>query len=238
MSNSHSLEPVAGKSRIFLVDAHPVFRLGLSQLINEQSDLLVCGETGDPSHVITSITELPPDLILLDISAGEAGGMDLLRSIKLSRPELPCLILTIFPENLYGPLTLESGASGYLLKKSPPATILAAIREVLQGKTYISESLAQQMIEELVGKKTSQTSGVKQLSERELEVFRLIGEWKSTSQIARELHLSIKTIEYYREQIKRKLQLKTAPNLMRYATDWVRKTQEAESGHYPGSLEN
>ena len=212
------------QSRILLVDDHAVVRYGIAQLINRQNDLVVCGEEEDASRAMTAIVSLKPDLVIADISLKDSSGLELMRNIKVQYPKLPILVVSVHDESIYAEIAFRAGALGYLMKQEAVDKILTAIRRVLAGSIYVSDAQAARMLQQQVrGQNTIQESPVKSLSDRELEVFQLIGQWKKTKEIAAQLHLSIKTIEYYREQIKRKLNLKSAAELTHYATSWVQR---------------
>lgn len=218
-------EPVNDKrTRILLVDDHAVVRFGIAQLINRQADLVVCGEEEDASNAMSAIVRLKPDLVIADISLKDSSGLELMRNIKVQYPKLPVLVVSTHDESVYAEIAFRAGALGYLMKQEALEKILSAIRRVLSGNIYVSDALAARMLQQQVrGKTDLQKSPVEGLSDRELEVFQLIGQWKKTSEIAQELHLSIKTIEYYREQIKRKLNLRNSAELTQHATAWVQR---------------
>jgi len=208
--------------RILLVDDHAVVRYGIAQLINRQPDLVVCGEEEDAAHALSAIEKLLPNLVIADISLKDSSGLELMRNIKAQHSRIPVLVVSGHDESIYAEIAFRAGALGYLMKEEALDKIIAAIRRVLSGNIYVSEALASKMLQQQIrGKTDIQESPVKGLSDRELEVFQLIGQWKKTSEIAQELHLSVKTIEYYREQIKRKLNLKNSAELTQHATAWV-----------------
>jgi len=210
--------------RVLLVDDHAVVRFGIGQLVNREPDLQVCGEEEDASEALTAINNLKPDLVIADISLKDSSGLELMRNIKAQYPKLPILVVSAHDESIYAEIAFRAGALGYLMKEEALEKILTAIRRVLDGAIYVSDRLAAKMLQQQVrGQSDINESPVKGLSDRELEVFQLIGQWKKTRDIADELHLSIKTIEYYREQIKRKLNLKNAAELTQYATAWVQR---------------
>jgi DNA-binding NarL/FixJ family response regulator len=212
------------RTRILLVDDHAVVRFGIAQLINRQSDLVVCGEEEDAANALSAIAKLNPELVIADISLKDSSGLELMRNIKAQYSKLPVLVVSTHDESIYAEIAFRAGALGYLMKQEALEKILTAIRRVLSGNIYVSDALAAKMLQQQIrGKTDIQESPVKGLSDRELEVFQLIGQWKKTSEIAQELHLSIKTIEYYREQIKRKLNLKNSAELTQHATSWVQR---------------
>ncbi len=215
-------EVTDSRKRVLLVDDHAVVRFGIAQLINRQADLVVCGEEEDASKALSAIERLKPDLVIADISLKESSGLELMRNIKAQHPRLPVLVVSGHDETMYAEVAFRAGALGYLMKESVLENIPTAIRRVLSGSIYVSDALGAKMLQQQVrGQTDIKESPVKSLSDRELEVFQLIGRWKKTKEIAAELHLSVKTVEYYREQIKRKLSLKDAGELTQYATSWA-----------------
>jgi len=224
MAQAKPNPPKDTRTRILLVDDHAVVRFGIAQLINRQGDMLVCGEEEDASHALSAIEKLKPDLVIADISLKESSGLELMRNIKARFSRLPVLVVSAHDENVYAEIAFRAGALGYLMKQEALDKIIVAIRRVLSGNVYVSDALAARMLQQQVrGQANLVESPVKGLSDRELEVFQLIGQWKSTGEIAAELHLSVKTIEYYREQIKRKLNLRSAAELTQPATEWVKR---------------
>jgi DNA-binding NarL/FixJ family response regulator len=212
------------RKRVLLVDDHAVVRYGIAQLINQQRDLVVCGEEEEAGTALSAIAKLKPDLVIADISLKESSGLDLVRNIKAQYPGLPVLVVSAHDESVYAEIAFRAGALGYLMKAEALEKVLTAIRRVLSRNIYVSEALASRMLQRQVhGRTDIQQPPVKGLSDREVEVFQLIGQWKKTKEIAHELHLSIKTIEYYREQIKQKLELRNAVELTQYATAWVQR---------------
>ena len=212
------------RTRILLVDDHAVVRFGIAQLINRQADLMVCGEEEEAAQALEAIVRLKPDLVIADISLKESSGLELMRNIKAQYPKLPVLVVSVHDETIYAEVAFRAGALGYLMKEEALDKVIVAIRRVLGGGIYVSEGLGAKLLHQQVRGQTDATvTPVKGLSDRELEVFQMIGQWKGTRQIAAELHLSVKTIEYYREQIKKKLNVKSAAELTHYATAWVQK---------------
>jgi DNA-binding NarL/FixJ family response regulator len=219
-----SKTPPPERKRILLVDDHAVVRFGIAQLINREPDLAVCGEEENAAHALSAIERLNPDLVIADISLKESSGLELMRNIKARFPRLPVLVVSAHDENVYAEIAFRAGALGYVMKQSALEQIPAAIRRVLAGQLYVSEALAARMLQQRIrGDVPPQHSPVDALSDREFEVFQLIGQWKKTKEIAAELHLSVKTVEYYREQIKKKLNLRSGPDLTRFATTWMQR---------------
>ena len=229
-TESATPESAKSKARIFLVDDHAVVRFGIGQIINRQDDMIVCGEEESAAKAMDAIAKLKPDLVVADISLKESSGLELMRNIKAQCPKLPMLVVSAHDESVYAEIAFRAGALGYLMKSEAVEKIIAAIRRVLTGSIYVSETLAAKMLQKQIRGQTSAiASPAETLSDRELEVFQLIGRWKGTRQIAAELHLSIKTIEYYREQIKRKLGLKNASELTQAATAWLQREMSEAS---------
>lgn len=224
MNDVKQPESADTRKRILLVDDHAVVRFGIAQLINRQSDLVVCGEQEDARKALDAITQLKPDLVVADLSLKDSSGLELIRNIKAQFPGKPILVVSIHDETVYAEIAFRAGALGYLMKQEALEKIITAIRRVLSGSVYVSDVLAAKMLQQQVrGHTDVQQPAIKSLSDREVEVFHLIGQWKKTKEIAGELHLSVKTVEYYREQIKRKLNLKDAAELTQYATAWVQR---------------
>ncbi|MCC6823356.1 MAG: response regulator transcription factor [Verrucomicrobia subdivision 3 bacterium] len=224
MAAAKSSEPKDAPKRVLLVDDHAVVRFGIAQLLHKEKDLVVCGEEEDAGHALAAIERLKPDLVIADISLKDSSGLELMRNIQAQYDKLPVLVVSTHDENMYAEIAFRAGALGYLMKGETLEKLIPAVRRVLSGSIYVSEALAARMLERQIrGKADIQESPVKGLSDRELEVYELIGRWKKTSEIAAELHLSVKTVEYYREQIKLKLNLKNAAELTQHATAWVQR---------------
>jgi DNA-binding NarL/FixJ family response regulator len=214
---------VSAKKKVLLVDDHPIVRHGLSILINEESDLVVCGETDDAAQALEAVKKNKPDIVLVDLSLKETSGLDLIKDLKIRHPETPVLVLSMHDETLYAERALRAGARGYLMKQQAVANIAVAIRRVLTGEVHISEKIVNRMLNKVTeGASESNLSLVDSLSDRELEVFQLLGQGYGTREIANRLHLSVKTIESYREHLKQKLELSSASELVRFAIEWGR----------------
>jgi DNA-binding NarL/FixJ family response regulator len=196
-------------------------RQGLTELLNHEEDLAVCGTADDMSQALDQIEKLKPDLVVLDISLKSSNGIEVLKDIKIRYPKLLVLMLSMHDENLYALRALRAGAAGYVMKHEPADALLASIRRVLSGETSLSKKMEKSVMKQLVGGGAVRTgSPLEDLSDRELEVFRHIGSGHSTRQIAQELHLSIKTIESHRAHIKEKLHLKNGTELVQHAIQW------------------
>lgn len=216
--------PPRATSRVLLVDDHAIVRRGLSQLISGEPGLTVCGEAGDVSGALGAIEDLRPDLVVLDLSLGEGNGLELVKNLRALEPGLPVLVLSMHPEDLYAELVLQAGARGYLGKHEAADAVICAIRRILGGGVYLSERMTGKLLGRHVGARpvvAIPETPQARLSTREREVFQLIGQWHSTRQVARELSLSIKTVEFYRDQIRRKLGLENGADLVRCATEWL-----------------
>jgi DNA-binding NarL/FixJ family response regulator len=212
------------KNRILIVDDHPLFREGLRQMIDRSADLMVCGEAADSAQAMRAIADKKPDLVMVDISLGGSSGIDLIKNIKNKCDDLPILVVSMHDESLYAERALRAGAMGYIMKHEPAKTVKAAIAKVLGGDVYLSERMSGSMLSKLMGGKGAQPmSPVETLSDRELEVFTMLGQGKGTRLIAEELNLTIPTIHSFRARIKEKLQLKTATEVMLHAIQWVRE---------------
>jgi DNA-binding NarL/FixJ family response regulator len=204
-----------------IVDDHPIVRQGLMLMINQESDLVVCGEAEEASAAMQVLKSARPDVVIVDLSLNGPDGIDLLKSIRIAYPGLPVLILSMHDESIYSERALRAGANGYIMKQEATEKILVALRRVLSGDIYLSDRLASRMLKRYItGSGTLRNSTIADLSDRELEVFRLIGEGHGTRQIADELHISVKTVESYQAHIKEKLSLRSAHELMQHAIRW------------------
>jgi DNA-binding NarL/FixJ family response regulator len=218
------------KAKIFLVDDHPIVRQGLGLLINREADLVVCGEADGAPAALQGIASVQPDLMVIDISLDGPDGLELLKTIRIKEPILPVLILSMHEESTYAERSLRAGANGYIMKQEATERVLVAIRRILEGKVYLSERLTNKMLEQFVhGSGTSKADPIRTLSDRELEVYRLIGAGHGTRQIAEELHVSVKTVESYQAHIKEKLCLRNARELVQHAIESTLTEKSASS---------
>ncbi len=209
------------KKKILIVEDHPIFRWGLSELINQESDLVVCGDATDVSGAWKAIERLEPDLIIADITLENSDGIDLTKAVNRRSKAIPVLILSMHDQFLYAERALHAGARGYIMKQEAMEKVVTAIRQDLAGKIYLNETVKDQILFNLAERPAGKArSPMDRLTDRELEVFRMIGKGFSTREIAAKLHLSIKTIGTYRERIKEKLNLKHANELVRHAVHW------------------
>jgi DNA-binding NarL/FixJ family response regulator len=217
----------AVRTKVFLVDDHPLVREWMTQLIERESDLAVCGEAEDTQEALNKIAETKPDIVIADISLKTTHGLELVKDLPARYPTLPVLILSMHDESLYAERVLRAGAKGYITKQEATKKILPAIRQVLAGEIYISEKMASRMVHKIVlGRAEEQKSPIERLTDRELEVFQLIGCGQGTRRIATELHLGIKTVESYRARIKEKLKLEDGTQLLQQAIQWVHSLKD------------
>ncbi len=219
---------VPGKKRVFVVDDHPIVRQGLALLINQETDLAVCGEAEDMHSALQSVAAAHPDVVIVDISLNGPDGLELLKHVRLKCPSLPVLILSMHDESIYAERALRAGANGYIMKQEATDRVLVALRRILSGETYVSDRIAKSMLQHyLRGANVAAYSPISELTDRELEVFRLIGEGHGTRQIAEQLHLSVKTVESYQAHIKEKLSLRSARELVQHAIQWIMEEKTA-----------
>jgi len=209
-------------TKALLVEDHPIVRNGLARLIEEQSDLTVCGEAESAAEALKAVDQLHPDVVIVDISLGDSSGLELIKDIKARYDHLPVLVLSMHDESLYAERALRAGAKGYIMKEEATETVVTALRRVLNGDIWVSDEIAARMLRGFVGGGTPQpVAPMERLSDRELEVFEFIGHGLGTREIAAKLHLSVRTVESYRAHIKQKLNLKDARELLRHAVLWV-----------------
>ncbi len=207
--------------RILIVDDHPMMRTGLAQLIDNEVDLKVCAEADTAKQAMEIIEREKLDLVLLDISLPDKNGLEVIKDIRAQQPNLQILIVSMHDEALYAERVVRAGARGYIMKQEGGRKLMAAIRQVLAGRIAVSEKISARMLESFSGQGAGSLPGVGRLSDREFEVFQLIGQGKGTREIAQELRLSVKTVETHRSKIKEKLELKTATELLRHAIRWM-----------------
>jgi DNA-binding NarL/FixJ family response regulator len=215
--------------RILLIDDHPMMRVGFSTLINAEPDLTVCCQANDAETALTEIPKCNPDLVITDMTMPGRGGLEFIKDMKALHEKIPVLVVSMHDEVLYAERVLRAGARGYLMKESGGEKMLEAIRKVLSGQVYVSESMSARVLDNLSGRRPrGSNSPIEKLSDREFEVFQLVGEGRSSREIAQQLHLSSKTVDVHRARIKEKLELKDMTALVRHAVRWV-ETQKSES---------
>jgi DNA-binding NarL/FixJ family response regulator len=214
------------KKTVLIVDDHPFMRAGLAQLIDKQPDLAVAGEAGDPPALLKRLAGGAPDLILMDITMPGRSGLELIKDVHATHPQLPILVVSMHDETLYAERVLRAGARGYIMKEAGGDNLLAAIRQVLAGQVYVSPKMSARFVEAVSDRKPrGSSSPIEKLTDREFEIFQLVGQGKSTRDIADQLHLSPKTVDVHRSHIKEKLNLKDVTALVRHAVRWVETQQ-------------
>jgi len=209
------------KSKIFVVDDHPIVRQGLGLLINREPDMIVCGAAEEAQSALRAIPTLQPDVLVVDISLNGPDGLELVKTVRMRDANMPILVLSMHDESIYAERALRAGANGYIMKQEATEKVLIAIRRIMRGDVYLSDRVSSKMLQQYVrGSTTARQSPVADLSDRELEVFRLVGAGHGTRQIAEDLHLSVKTVETYQAHIKEKLSLRNARELVQHAIEW------------------
>lgn len=221
-------KPAAAKlKQILIVDDHPMMRDGLAALIRAEPGLAVCGQAADAREALQAIEARRPDLVLMDISLPGKSGLEAIKDLQALAPGLAVLVLSMHDESLYAERVLRAGARGYIMKQAGGQRILEALRTVLAGQVFVSEQMSARILNAFTGRAAGTgTSPVQTLTDREFEVFQLLGRGQSTKAIAAQLHISVKTVEVHRVNIKAKLHLETSPELVHYAVRWV----ESEAG--------
>jgi DNA-binding NarL/FixJ family response regulator len=213
---------VASK-KILLVDDHPITRQGLRMLISQQPGMAVVGESDNAAQAMELAAKLKPDIAIVDIALRSANGIELTKNLKAHSPDLMILIVSMHDEELFAERALRAGARGYLMKHEASERVIEALEKIASGELYVSDRVRARMLSRLVNNRTGEvTSPVESLSDREMEVFQLIGNGYATRQIAERLNLSVKTIDSYREHLKLKLNLDSGADLVRYAIQWVK----------------
>lgn len=214
--------PNAKTVRILVVEDHPLVRKGLAALLEAEPDFEVCGEAEGAAEAIEHIESARPDLVIVDLSLQEGSGIELIGQIRARAKSVKILVSSMHDEQIFAERALQAGALGYVNKQEATETLVAAVRQVLAGKVYLSPAMADRVLTQLVDRGAAEDAHpVRRLSNRELQVFELLGRGQGTRQIAEQLHLSIKTVETHRESIKRKLKLETAGELTRAAVQWM-----------------
>lgn len=215
-------QPPQARRRILIVDDHPMTRRGMAQLIGQQPDLMICGEAGDASQALASVGALKPHLVLADVSLPGKHGLELIKDIKALHPDVLVLVVSMHEENIFAERALRAGARGYLMKNEGGERLVEAIRQVLDGKLYVSQSMSASILDGFAGhRRRGDNSALGALTDREFEVFQFVGEGLTTREIGDRLHLSGKTVETHRLHIRDKLGLKTGPELIKFAVRWA-----------------
>ena len=216
-------EPAKAKVRVLLVDDHPITRQGLKALVNQQLNLEVCAEADSAAQAVEMLTKFQPDLAILDVSLKATNGIELTKNLKAHSPDLPILIVSMYDESLFAERALRAGAMGYVMKQEAGEKVILAIQHLLRGEIFLSSRMKEKMLHRFVNhKREGMVFSIDTLSDREMEVFQLIGNGYSTRQIAEKLGLSSKTIDSYREHLKQKLGLASGSDLVRHAIQWTR----------------
>ncbi len=220
----------AKKKSILIVDDHPMMRQGLAQLIGAEPDLRVGGEAQNAEEALDAVKTLKPDLVLADITLPGKNGLELIKDFQAWEPSLPILVISMHDESLYAERVLRAGGRGYVMKQEGGKKLMEAIRQVLEGKIYVSEKMSALILEIFSGRRgSSEGSPVESLTDREFEVFQQIGQGMGTRQIAEKLHLSVKTVDVHRANVKKKLKLDSASELIRFAVRWTESRGAGES---------
>lgn len=215
------LATAAARKRVFLVDDHPIMRQGLAQLINHETDLVVVGEANDSSAGLAGVVDHKPDLVVVDISLPGKNGLELIKDIRSHNKTVALLVHSMHDESLYVERVLRAGAQGYIMKQEGAKRVMDAIRKVLSGEIYVSGAMSGKILEIFSGRRPTTQDPVAALSDRQFEIFQMIGQGKGTREIADELSVSVKTVDAHRANIKEKLRLRSGVELMSYAVRWV-----------------
>jgi DNA-binding NarL/FixJ family response regulator len=227
MKASPKKSAAPARRKLLIVDDHPMMREGLAALIIAQPDLAICAQAASAPEALAAVEAHWPDLVLMDISLPGKSGLEAIKDIQAVAPGLAVLVLSMHDESLYAERVLRAGARGYVMKQEGGKRIMEAIRAVLDGRVFVSEKMSARIMDAFTGRRAGDAgSSVESLSDREFEVFQLIGRGRSTKEIAAQLHLSVKTVEVHRVNIKAKLKLATSPELVHYAVRWM----EADAG--------
>mgnify|MGYP006278007639 CR=1 FL=1 len=220
--------PSQAAKKIFIVDDHPLVRQGIGMLIDQQEDLAVCGEAGSAAEALEAMEKDPPDAAIVDLTLKDSSGLELIKDMKVRLPDVRILVLSMRDEGFYAERALRAGALGYVTKEEGRDKVIEGLRRVLSGQIYVSERIATKVMGRLVGgPANADTSPVEQLTDRELEIFELIGGGMATREIAEKLHISPKTVDSHREHLKQKLQVDTAADLTRHAIQWMQCRRNA-----------
>lgn len=212
--------------RVLLVEDHPMMRQGIRAVLEQEADMQLCGEADTADSALERIESDPPDLVIIDLSLKGRSGLDLIRNIRDRWPNLATLVLSMHSESAYAERALRSGARGYVTKSEPSERLIECIRAVRQGKICVGEGFADHMLCRIVEGQNGAGVLVNRLSDREFEVFELIGQGRSTRDIGKQLHISVKTVDAHREHIKQKLGLRNATELLTYAIRWNQLEQD------------
>ena len=210
-------------TRIYIVDDHPLVRQGLSQIINNEADMEICGEAEDAPQAMKGVGPANPDVIIVDISLRGNNGLELIKNLKAIHENIRILVFSMHDESIYAQRALRAGAKAFVMKKESPTKVVEAIRRIITGEIYVSPSVADQVLHQIVNgpNNATSTSPIDRLTDRELEVVQLIGRGLSSREVAESLNLSVKTIESHRAHVKEKLSLRNATELVQFSVQWV-----------------
>ena len=211
------------KTRVLIIDDHPLVRLGMRNLLNEEPDLEVCGEAGEMTEALCLVDSTEPEVVIADLSLNGAGGLEMIKQIKARKDSIKILVSSMYDESLFAERALRAGAMGYVMKGVATIELVRAIRQVLSGKIWLSERMSEKFLNQKFTRETKDQTlpWSSKLTDREMEVFEMIGQGVPAREIAKRLHLSVKTVEAHRENLKRKLNVENAAELMREATLWI-----------------
>ena len=222
--NSETATPGETRKRIMVVDDHPMMRAGLTQLISKQSSMEVCCEAGSPAEALASIPNHNPDLIIADLTMKGGGGLEFIKDSRALHENIPILVVSMHDEKIYAERALRAGASGYIMKEESAEHLVSAIQRVLDGGVYLSETMSVRILKSMTGTNVrNPDSPLQKLTDREFEIFQLISRGNTTDEIAKQLHISPRTVDVHRAQIKEKLNLKSGTALVHYAVQWFGK---------------
>lgn len=221
-SNTLKQKAKDNKTKIMVIDDHPLVRQGLAQIINQEDDMTLVAEAGDANEALLNYEKAEPDLIIVDISLKGTSGVDLTKTLLSKNPKILILVISMYDESLYAERVLRAGAKGYLMKQEATENVVSAIRRVLSGETYVSDKMKDSFVNKLLtGNSSSPSNSAESLSDRELEVLQLVGQGYATREVASTLHVSVKTVESHYANIKMKLDLKNSNELIQYAVKWL-----------------
>jgi DNA-binding NarL/FixJ family response regulator len=231
MTSAGARDERKGKAKVLLIDDHPIVRQGLVQLINEEPDLVVCGEASSAREALEVAARTQPDVAVVDISLEDRSGVELIKDFRARQPKMLCLALSMYDESMYAVRVLRAGGRGYIMKQEVTKKVITAIRRVLQGQVYVSEAMASRLVGQLVlGRSDSDGSPTADLSDRELEVLTMIGRGLGTREVAERLFISVKTVEAHKERLKEKLKLNSSTELVRFAVQFTLDQGTPEAG--------
>ena len=221
---SSTARPAARRARILLVDDHPLVRERMAEIINQEPDLMVCGEAQDRAGALAAMAAHRPELAIIDLALKDSDGLELIKDIRLHWPNVLMLVVSMYEESLYAERVIRAGARGYVTKQEATRDILSAIRRVLSGRVYLNENVSARIIDRLADRSVpGAATPAEMLADRELQVFELLGRGLAVNEIARRLRIATKTVDTYRRRIREKLNLQTSSQLLQHAISWTRR---------------